>query len=77
VSRYSNPAVDAALDAARATDDPADEARLYGEVVAAAARDLPFLPFAHSTSGVVFAPELNDVAVYEDGILRSDRVWLS
>jgi peptide/nickel transport system substrate-binding protein len=75
VSRYSNADVDAALDEARATDDPDDEARLYGEVLAAAARDLPFLPFSHSTSGIVYSDQLHDVAVYEDGVLRSDLVW--
>lgn len=72
VSRYVNPDVDAALDAARSTADV--EARLgyYRTVNEHLAADLPFLPVTNTTHAFIASDAITGLQVYEDGVLRVD-----
>jgi peptide/nickel transport system substrate-binding protein len=71
-SGYSNPAVDTAFNTARATDDPAERAELFGTVYEELAKDLPWFPYAHPDNGFVASGEVLGGAVVWDGILRTD-----
>jgi peptide/nickel transport system substrate-binding protein len=74
-SRYANSEVDAALDAARATDD-VDVRREQNAIVQRhLAEDLPYLPYLQGASHWVHTPDIHGIAVYEDAILRSDLLW--
>jgi peptide/nickel transport system substrate-binding protein len=74
-SKYSNPEVDEALDAARLTDDPDERLEFYKVAFQAASEDLPFFPYVDTTNGFYHSEELHGVEVYEDGILRFDLLW--
>lgn len=52
-ARNSNPAIGEALDAARETTDPAQEAALYGDVQVELAKDIPYIWLYHRQNGVV------------------------
>jgi len=73
-SRYDNPAVDAALDAARVADSDDQRRERYDTVFAALAEDLPFFPVVHNTNGFVYTDAVTGVEVYEDGVLRVDLI---
>ena len=75
-SKYSNPEVDKALDAARVTTDQTQRKALYNIVWEALARDLPYVPYIVTTNGFVLSPKLRGGTVYEDGILRFDLLWI-
>ena len=75
-SKYSNPEVDKALDAARVTTDTAERKKLYDTVWEALARDLPYVPYADTVNGFVISPKLRGGRLYTDGILRFDLLWL-
>ena len=46
-NHYADPEMDAALDAARTTDNPEERRKYYGTVQELAARDLPYIPLWH------------------------------
>src|SRR5690606_20774392 len=48
MARNRNEAIDAALDAARVSTDPAEQAEQYAEVVAQLSADLPYVWLTHS-----------------------------
>ena len=75
-SKYSNPDVDKALDAARLITDFTERKKLYDSVWEALARDLPYVPYAVTVNGFVLSPKLRGAKVYTDGILRYDLLWL-
>jgi peptide/nickel transport system substrate-binding protein len=75
VAGYSNPEVDQALDAARMTADNSERAGLYQEIQRQLVEDLPFVPLTNTTNMMKASSDLAGVAVYEDGILRSDLLW--
>jgi peptide/nickel transport system substrate-binding protein len=74
-SKYTNPAVDQALDQARVTDDDAARLALYKVAWEAASKDLPYYPYVDTTNGFVVSEDLHGAEVYEDGILRFDLLW--
>jgi peptide/nickel transport system substrate-binding protein len=75
-SKYSNPEVDKALEAARLSTDNAERAKQYNIVFEAAARDLPYYPYVETVNGFVSSAKLHGAQLYEDGILRFDLLWL-
>ncbi|HEV8298330.1 MAG TPA: ABC transporter substrate-binding protein [Acidimicrobiales bacterium] len=76
-SKYTNPAVDAALDQARQLTDQAQRATLYQGIYEQLAKDLPFFPYVVTVNGFVAQPRLKGASVQEDGIMRFDLIWLS
>jgi peptide/nickel transport system substrate-binding protein len=72
VSGYANPDVDKALDAARMTADNSERAGLYQDIQRQLVEDLPFVPITNTTNIMKATSDFAAVAVYEDGILRSD-----
>ncbi len=62
-SFYSNPRVDALIDAGRHTVDQAERKRLYGEVQAILAHDLPYLDFWYMDNLTVHTTRLRDLKV--------------
>ncbi|HVJ96449.1 MAG TPA: ABC transporter substrate-binding protein [Acidimicrobiia bacterium] len=76
-SKYNNPTVDANLDKARVTDVESVREPLYQDVYKQLAEDIPFYPYVKTINGFVLSPDVNDGAVYGDGILRFDLVWKS
>jgi peptide/nickel transport system substrate-binding protein len=75
-SGYSNPEVDAALEAARLTRDTDERFELYSEVMTHLAEDVPWWPYSHSEAGFLSVPELQGVAMYHEYVLRPDLFWL-
>ena len=75
-SKYSNPDVDRALDAARVTTDNTERKKLYDTVWEALARDLPYVPYVETVNGFVLSSKLRGGKVYTDGILRYDLLWI-
>jgi peptide/nickel transport system substrate-binding protein len=74
-SQYSNAQVDAALDEARQTRDQAKRVTLYQQVYRQLAKDVPWWPYLRYDVGFLAAPDVHDVILYHEGILRSDLVW--
>ena len=72
VSRFSNSDVDAALDAARATDDVDARLEQYREIHGILADEMPFVPLTNTTHGFIASGQMTGLAVFEDGILRVD-----
>ena len=68
---YANPALDALLARARATEDRAERRRLYGEVQRLAAEDLPVVPLWWAQNVVVKHRALAGFVPAPDGDLRS------
>ncbi len=60
-SRNKNEAIGEALDAARATTDPAEEKRLYGVAQEELAKDIPYVWLYHYQTGVVAGNDLVNV----------------
>ncbi|HVJ96450.1 MAG TPA: ABC transporter substrate-binding protein [Acidimicrobiia bacterium] len=75
-SKYKNAEVDALIAQARVSADDEANAELFQEVFAQLATDIPYYPYVKTTNGFVLSPELKGGAVYEDGILRFDLLWL-
>lgn len=73
-SGYSDKAVDAALDQARASSHPSVRRDAYTQVQIAMNRDLPVWAFQESVTAIVSAPDITGVAPANDGILRFDRL---
>jgi peptide/nickel transport system substrate-binding protein len=74
---YSNATVDAALDAARATTDPDARKKAYQTVQEQVLKDHVSVWLWHGFTAYIHRPEVNDLALSGDGIVLSDRVWLS
>jgi peptide/nickel transport system substrate-binding protein len=68
---YANPAMDALLDAARATLDRDERRRLYGAVQRLAAEDLPIIPLWWADNVVVKSRRLEGFVSAPDGDLRT------
>jgi peptide/nickel transport system substrate-binding protein len=75
LSGYSNPGVDAALDAARATSDPAKQQDAYSKLQELITADAFFPPAVSSAFHLGAAAELHVVAI-ADGTPRFDQMWL-
>ena len=74
-ARYSNPEVDKWLDEARASTDNTLRYNNYKKVMDQLAKDLPFFPYVVTTNSFACTPKLQGCAVFEDGILRVDKLW--
>ncbi|TMA80996.1 MAG: ABC transporter substrate-binding protein, partial [Deltaproteobacteria bacterium] len=68
---YANPAMDALLEAARATTDRDERRRLYAEVQRLAADDLPVIPLWWADNVLVKSRRLVGFVPSPDGGLRS------
>jgi peptide/nickel transport system substrate-binding protein len=73
-SGWSTPRADAALDAARASADPAVRQAQYRIVAEEMARELPVWAFAETTATVVQQNDVAGVVIANDGVLLPDRV---
>lgn len=62
-SYYSNPQVDALIDAGRHTVDQAERKRLYGEVQEILARDLPYIDFWYMDNLTVHTNRIRDLKI--------------
>jgi peptide/nickel transport system substrate-binding protein len=76
-SGYSNPTVDSALMAARATSDDDERRELYADVFAEVVEDVPYVVYGHFDNFVVLDADLVGAELYEDGMLRSDLIGWS
>jgi peptide/nickel transport system substrate-binding protein len=74
-ARYSNPEVDKWLDEARASTDNTLRNANYKKVMDQLAKDLPYFPYIVNQNSFVCSPKLQGCALYEDGILRVDKLW--
>ena len=74
---YSNPAVDAALDQARATPDLEARKKAYQTVQEQVLKDHVSVWLWHGFTAYIHRAELQDLALSGDGIVLADRVWLS
>lgn len=74
---YSNATVDAALDAARATPDTEARKKSYQTVQEQILKDHVSPWLWHGFTAYIHRPEVKDLALSGDGIVLSDRVWLS
>ena len=74
-SQYSNPEVDAALEAARQTRDQDERVELYQSVYRMLSEDIPWWPYIRYDVGFLAAPDVHDVVLYHEGVLRSDLLW--
>lgn len=70
VSGYSNPAVDAMIDQARATADLAKRRELYGQVITQLHQDAPLIYLYRQKNFTGVARTVVGVQVYGDGLLR-------
>lgn len=76
-SGYSNPEMDQVIEAAQRAVDPAERARLFREMQALAATDLPNLPLIELHFFTVHAKTLRDVATGPDAAYSSlKHAWL-
>jgi peptide/nickel transport system substrate-binding protein len=75
-SRWSNPEVDAAIEAARQTVDFDERYAQYETAQRLFAEDLPYLPYSHPTNGFLYHDNVNGTSLYEDAILRMDLLWV-
>jgi ABC-type transport system substrate-binding protein len=74
-SRYKNDDVDKWLDEARATADPTIRNANYKKVFDQLAKDLPYFPYTVTQNNFVCSAKLGGCDLYEDGILRVDKLW--
>ena len=77
VTGYSNPEVDKLLDQARLTSSNDERKPLYDQALALYVQDMPFWHTLHPTFGYVYSDRMGGVEVYEDGILRSDLMYVA
>lgn len=73
---YNNPAVDAALDQARATTDEAVRKQAYQTVQAELVKDLPFWSYEKSFAAALQGKKgkVEGLVLFEDGLILFDRV---
>lgn len=75
--RYSNPEVDAALDAARASQDVEERRAAYAIVQQAIIDEAPFVTLWRIPSTLMYDASVQQIETFGDGVLLLDRVWLS
>jgi peptide/nickel transport system substrate-binding protein len=73
---FSNPEVDALFAEARQSGDADARAEVYRQIYDLFADELPFRPLEHATYGYAYADDVHGIEFYEDGIIRTDRVWV-
>jgi len=74
---YSNPELDAALDAGRASTDLAERGAAYATVEQIVVDEVPVLPIRNQESYTVHDPSLHGLTMHGDGSLLYDRLWLA
>ena len=74
---YSNAAVDAALDQARASSDVEVRKKAYQAVQEQVLKDHVSVWLWHGFTAYIHRAEVKDLALSGDGIVLADRVWLS
>ncbi|WP_214400885.1 ABC transporter substrate-binding protein [Pseudonocardia lacus] len=74
---FADPALDAALDAARSTQDTAAREAAYATVQRIVADQVPILPFREQVAYTVHRPELTGLVLHGDGALLYDRLGLA
>ena len=75
--KYSNPEVDAALDIARVSQDPAERAEAYATVQQILVDEAPFIAPWRVPNSLMFDDTVHQVETFGDGVILLDRVWLS
>ena len=76
-NKYSNPQMDAALDAGRTSLDSNARIQAYKTVQQLLADDVPSFFYARVQQGFLSSPKLHDMKLFEDGTPLTDRLWLS
>jgi peptide/nickel transport system substrate-binding protein len=76
ISKYTNPAVDAALDKTRQATDEAEQLEAFNEAHKLLVEDLVYQVFRTTEYYVVSQPDVHDVTIYGDSIFRPDLVWM-
>jgi peptide/nickel transport system substrate-binding protein len=77
VMGYSNPAVDAALVTGRSSGDEGERKTAYSTVQRGLVNDVPFLALWRIPSASMYTSKVQGVATIADGLLRTDKVWLT
>ena len=77
VSRYSDPAVDALLDAAARTLDPVERGGCSGEAETAVLAAAAILPIAQFHLLSAASPSVRDLVIGVDGTFPAEAVWLA
>lgn len=72
---YSNPKVDAALEAGRGSTDAAVRTAAYATLDTLVATDVPVILIRNQESYTVHAPSLKGLTLHGDGSLLFDRLW--
>jgi peptide/nickel transport system substrate-binding protein len=75
--KYSNPEVDAALDVARVSQDPAERAEAYAIVQQILVDEAPFIMPWRFPSMYMFDEVVQQVETFGDGVPLLDQIWLS
>lgn len=73
---YENPEVDAALDAARATGDAAEQDAQYQKVVEAMVNDLPFYNYGVRRASTVYTDDVHGVELFYDAYPFLESIWV-
>lgn len=73
---YSNPEMDAALEAARQSTDAGERSEQYAIVESIVAEEVPIIPMRNQIAFTVHAGQLNGLTLHGDGSLLYDRLWL-
>ncbi|CAN5721978.1 ABC transporter substrate-binding protein [soil metagenome] len=79
IMQYSNPVVDEALNAGRATDDVEARKEAYRTVLQETANDVPTIPTLFDLFGNIHRPELHGLPAPEAnalGAIKSATIWL-
>jgi len=77
VTGFSDPAVDAAIRAARATADPAERAAKWAEAERLVLEQMPVVPLAQARNAMAVAEAVQGFAQRLDGSIAVDRLWLA
>jgi len=74
--QWKNPAVDAALDQARASGDPAVRSAAYAVVQRELVKDVPLFAYEQAFTAAIRSKsaKLRDLTVFEDGLIMFDRL---
>jgi peptide/nickel transport system substrate-binding protein len=73
---FNSPEVDSLFAEARQSGDADARADIYRQIYDLFAEELPFRPIEHPTYGYGHADGVHDISFYEDGIIRTDLVWV-
>jgi peptide/nickel transport system substrate-binding protein len=74
---FADPALDAALDAARSARDEAARKDAYATVQQIVADQVPILPFREQAAYTVHSPDLTGLVLHGDGSLLFDRLGMA